>query len=622
MAVSNRFTDKDAKRGQSTWLATATHTILPTVITVILLLATVYFLAIPALEQSLMTAKRRQIRELAQVAIELLDQYHRREQSGELTTDEAKYRAAERIRAMRYGPESKDYYWINDIQGNMIMHPYRTDLEGKNIIDLVDEQGKPFVAVFIDTVQKDGAGYVNYMWQWKDESERIVPKLSYVMGFAPWDWIVGTGIYLKDVQEEIAQITNKVNRAFTLVLIIAAFASTYIIWQGRKAEILRSRAEVELLESENRFRQLSNAAYEGIVIHDKGVVLEANPQYFQMFGYQPKELIGLQALPLTTTPESEQFIRKHISVEEGGPYHAVGRRKDESTFPIEARVRSLEYHGKKVRVAAIRDVTEVKEAEEERIHLLQKLASKNKELYDVLYAASHDLRSPLVNVQGFAGELERDCSSLGELLKQDSLSPQQQDKLRQIVQEEIPQSLHFIRAGIKKISGLLDGLLQVSRVGSEKLHFEILDMNALVHEALAAMQYQIQERKATVTCHDLPPCVADADRVNQVFSNLIDNALKYLDPDRLGHIDITGHIENNMAVYHIVDNGIGIEPEQHEAIFKIFHRLHPSNGNGEGLGLTIVYRILERLDGTIRVESEPGKGSTFIVTLPAPETPA
>ncbi|MBN1818326.1 MAG: cache domain-containing protein [Sedimentisphaerales bacterium] len=620
MPKAIRLTEHRTPRRQSAWAATALHTILPTIVTVILLLATVYFLALPALEKSLMTVKRQQIRELDQVAVELLEQYHKRVQSGELPMEEAKFRAAERIRAMRYGPEGKDYYWINDIEGNMIMHPYRTDLEGKNVVDLVDSQGKPIIAVFIEIAQKNGAGYVDYMWQWKDESERIVPKLSYVIGFEPWGWILGTGMYIEDVQAEIAQITSKVNHAFTLVLILASLVSVYLIWQGRKAELRRSRAEIELAESEHRFRQLSNAAYEGIVIHDNGVILEANPQYFQMFGYPPEELIGIQAFPLTVTPESEQFIRKHIAVENGGPFHAMGRRKDGSTFPMEIRVRCIEFHGRKVGVAAIRDVTEVKEAEEERIRLLQKLSAKNKELYDVLYAASHDLRSPLVNVQGFAGELTRDCGTLGELLKKSPLAPHEQDQLQQIVKDDIPQSLRFIQAGIKKISSLLDGLLQVSRVGSARLHLETLDMNALVLEVLAAMQYQIQNAKATVTCHDLPRCVGDFDRVNQVFSNLIDNALKYLDPDRPGKIELSGHTENHTAVYRLSDNGIGIEPAQHEKVFEIFHRLNPSAGDGEGLGLTIVYRILERLDGSIRVESEPGQGSTFIVTLPVPET--
>jgi chemotaxis family two-component system sensor kinase Cph1 len=249
--------------------------------------------------------------------------------------------------------------------------------------------------------------------------------------------------------------------------------------------------------------------------------------------------------------------------------------------------------------------------------LVKTLQFKNKELQDIVYTASHDLRSPLVNIQGFSGELAADCGHLTELLRDADGVASNRDTIENLLGEEIPQSLGFISGSAKKMSCLLDGLLQVSRVGTVKIISEPVDMNEKMSEVLSAAEYMVKENYIAVTVDQLPGCTGDKNMLDHVFTNLVGNAIKYLDPARKGEVHISGKVVDDKSVYCVEDNGVGIAPGHQEKVFEIFHRLDPEGSvGGEGLGLTIVMRIVDRMGGEIWVESEVGKGSKFFVSLP------
>ena len=479
------------------WFNIVLHTIFPAAVTLILFALTIFFFTIPQYKSTIYQEKCQFIKDMTDMGYSLLEHYYQRTLRGELTIQESQQRVIERLRSLRYGAEQQDYFWINDLQPKVIMHPYRPDLEGKDLAGDANSNEKLVFDKFVDIVEKNGAGYAEYMWQRKDDPSHVVPKLSYVRLFKPWGWIIGTGIYTEDIENEVSAMTRDLQFIFLTIFFIVLMTSLYLIGRGTHVEMLRQKAE------------------------------------------------------------------------------------------------------------------------QARGELLEKLEEKNREIQDFVYTVSHDLRAPLINIRGFSEELNMSC---GPLLRTGQESGEESPpaiRLSLAEREEIKESVGFIRSNVEKMECLINGLLELSRVGSKPVTIQPVDVNEVIHQVIQVFQYQIKSLQARVQAGPLPPCRADRDQMNQVFSNLIDNALKYRHPDRIPEIQISGVKKNDKTEYRISDNGIGIEPNQQNHIFDIFARINPDpETKGVGLGLTIVKRILELSGGQIRVESQFGHGSVFYLLLP------
>lgn len=378
--------------------------VLPTIFSLLLFIVFIFAGIFPAFKNHIMDGKREMIKEMVQMVCTGLSAYEKEVRDGRFTLEEAQRKAKEHIRRLRYGPEMKDYFWINDIHGKMVMHPYRMDLEGKNVIDLRDKKGKYLVKEFLKVVKAHGAGYVDYMWQWKDNPRRIVPKLSFVKEFAPWGWIIGTGIYVEDAKAEIYAMVKKLLFVSLAILAFVAVMIMYIIRESMHIERSRKEAADSLKQSEARFRKLAEWAPFGLAIIRADETFEyVNSQFTKIFGYTIEEIPDKKTWYEKSYPDPE-LREKVISAwkEDNEASQNPGKIR-ERTYPVICkngeqkiiffRKVSLD-NGKNLLICE--DITTRAQAEEKlrqsrkRYQMLYERADKAQKLYRSLLESSAD----------------------------------------------------------------------------------------------------------------------------------------------------------------------------------------------------------------------------------------
>ncbi len=385
----------------------------------------------------------------------------------------------------------------------------------------------------------------------------------------------------------------------------------------------RKESMKALKESELKFKTIFENAGGAIFIADTetGEIVECNTEAERLTGLSRERLIGIhqsQLHPPDKATVSKSKFRRHVEAGhnmdfEGEIQHASGRR-----IPVWISSHCLGLSHRKFIIGLFIDMAAKHRADQQRAALAEMLEERNRELESIIHVAGHDLRTPLVTICGFADELEQSCRQLGEMLDGNVAGAGLKKQARSIVLEDIPEAVGLISASAAKLNSLVDGLTRLSRLDHTDLTMTPIDMNAMLADIVKTLTYQAKHHKAEFRIEPLPNGFGDEQQVGQVFSNLLENAVKYLDPARAGVIRVSGSQSEDQTIYCVEDNGKGIDANNLPHIFKMYYRVDPMSTEGQGLGLAIVRRMVSRHNGKIWAESEPGHGSRFFVALPFP----
>lgn len=264
--------------------------VLPSILAIGLFLLSIFGIILPSFEKNLMERKKEMIQELVNAAWSVADDYNQKYADGKLSEATAQEKAAQQISRMCYGKENKDYYWIIDMQPRMVMHPYRTELENNDLSEYKDPNGKRLFVEAVELIKKQNDGFIRYMWQWKDDPERIVPKLSYVKAFRPWGWVIGTGIYIEDVKEEINQLERRLIHISILITVIIIAILSYVIRQSLRIENKRKDAEDKLKLSREKYKTLVEASTEGTLMIVDDEIVFSNIKFSHLTGFDVTQL--------------------------------------------------------------------------------------------------------------------------------------------------------------------------------------------------------------------------------------------------------------------------------------------------------------------------------------------
>jgi len=554
-------------------LAQKTKFIFPALLTLTLFILLIYAFLLPRSRRICITQEQEFVEQIVNSAVIILEAFNQKIQNGELTAEEAKAEAADLLRKLRHGDESMNYYWIIDTTPTVIMHPYRPELEERNVADYQDRNGVYVFTEMVQVTEKRGEGYVSYLWQYHDRPDKLESKRSFVKEFEPWQWIVGSGLYVDVTYREIGTLTRSMTIASAAVFLLITLFSLYLMRLGMFFEKRQYEMSDALFESESKYKALVEFMNEGLAIEDPDRKLTyVNRRFCEMIGYSKKELLGSRTEAFLDSSNREVFKREQIARRSGrkAVYELVWQQKNGgeletliSPQPIFSREGA--FRGS---FAVITDISQRKRIEKE---LKESLQEKDSLLKEVHHRVKNNLQLVVSLLSLQMDHLEND-----DLVATLSNS---QNRIQTIahVHELLYQSESFTRVDMHALfQAITQNEQSINPQDAKEIEF----------------QFQIDDTQQEVLY--AIPCGLIA---NELVSNAVKYAFRGVAHKKIIKIEFRREVD----YYHlaVADNGIGL-PEG-------FDRQQDGK-----FGLLLVNTLVEQLRGRLEIISNQS-GSHFTV---------
>ncbi len=546
----------------------------------------------------LLQSRKENTRNLVESAYSILGYYNELYESGQIPLDQAQDSAKELIRDMRY--DDKEYFWINDLQSVMIMHPYQYWLEGKDLSDYRDPEGFPLFNEFVRVVREKGAGFVDYSWPGPGEKEPK-PKVSFVKGFTPWGWIIGSGIYIDDLNERFAR--ELVFLGVLLLLVVSTVAGFgWFVARDVATAVRRLQMFKAVMDSTSDAVKIM----ETDLVYPGPKVVYVNKAYTVMTGVTSGEAEGKPPYLFKDEASSRDLFDAICKeLKQGRPYQGELVRISKSGNEYWASVGVFPIHdpaGRLINYAAIeRDISREKEIEK-RLDHSQRMEAVGR----MTGGIAHDFNNMLTVITGNLEIIQEIGKDNGMIVKP-----------AQIAQR-----------AASKAADLTQHLLAFSR--RQVLRPRITEIEKLVSSVVELAHRTVGEETEIKTIFNKVKCTAyiDSVQLENALMNLIINARDAMHEGGIITIETsTVFIENEYAEIHpdvetgwfnvvsVSDTGEGMSPETLERAFEPFFSTKEP-GKGTGLGLAMVYGFVAQSGGFARIYSEEGIGTTVKLFLP------
>lgn len=523
---------------------------------------------------------------------------------GRIGGSEMKRLIIEALRPLRFF-NGKGYYFVDDMDGLCLLLPINTKLEGTSLLNNRDDAGTYIMRTLIEAAKMPvGQGFARYRWHAPGSGTRMLEKISYVRHFEPYDWVIGTGQYMSDV-DQVLQLEAR-NRLRSLRF--GPQAKGYFVVYGPDEKVLvspsRPASEDHLIdELPADGRAVARLIFEQGKRGDGFVSYEWAPDGGT--SNKSTKMVYVSKIPGWDWVISAGLYMDDLAAATAKRRAVLERNTREKVMltmfaTVIGVTVSLLIGWKFSRLTHRMIETYHNKIANKNIELEAKthnLEHSNADLEKFAYVASHDLQTPLRNIIHYTQLLER--------------------RYRGILDPNADDYIGFIVDGGKHMTRLINDLLEFSRVSRQSVPLAPVPAGEAVAQALRNLELDIRGSGAQVNMGDLPVVMADQIYLVSLFQNLIGNGIKYRAPDRPPIISISAEPQSPYIWrFAVTDNGIGIEPQYHEKIFEIFQRLATASSHeGTGIGLTLCRRIVHRFGGNIWLTSEPGTGTTFYFTL-------